>query len=108
LADRCVIDRFYICLYWFPEYFGGLPALFDPLSMALTHKPADQMVCVRLFVHLCGIGDGRQIHVQVPAQSLSTAAHRFCEFFQLGFAYLIPSFMKMMNQPEYYLRTSGL
>lgn len=84
------------------EWFTGLNALFTPLSMALKGKPADKwFVYGSLYtfsVLVMGLKFGFKYR-HSRYQVLRTVS--VC-FFQLGFAYLIPAFMQLMHQPEYY------
>lgn len=97
-----IITGFYIVLYWFPALFEHLIRMMDPLSDWLRNKQADQWflygTLYTLAVLLMGIKailKYRHSNYQI-VRTLSTM------FFQLGLAYLIPAFLQLLNQPEFY------
>lgn len=97
-----LMTGFYIILYWFPALLKGLIRMTDPLSQALRHKPADHWFLYAtiytsaiLFMGIKFIGKYRHSRYHV-IRTISVM------FFQLGFAFLIPSFLVMLNQPEFY------
>ena len=96
------LTGFYVCLYWFPEMLRGLIELFDPLSRSLRGRPADQWfvygACYTLAVLLMGVKfilTYRHNRYQV-FRTVSVM------FFQLIFSFLIPAWMLLMHQPEFY------
>ena len=97
-----VLTGFYISIYWFPWIFKGLIGIFDPLSLLLSNKPADQWfmygALYTLAVLTMGvrfIGRNRNNRYQV-IRTFSVM------FFQLGFGFLVPMILKKLNEPEFY------
>jgi ferredoxin-type protein NapH len=98
-----VLTVFYVLLYFGPEaWFAGLVAVFEPLSRTLRGLPADKwFVYGGLYtfsVLVMAVKFGYKYR-HSRYQLLRTAS---VSFFQLGFAFLIPAFLQLMNQPEYY------
>jgi polyferredoxin len=97
-----VLTGFYIIIYWFAGVFDGLIRIFDPLSQLISGKPATQWfmygALYSLAVILMGIRFiGRHRHSRYHVIRTFSVM-----FFQLGFAFLIPMFLKKLNQPEFY------
>lgn len=101
-ASAIIITTFYIVLYWYSQWLDPLIRIFDPLSMTLRNKPADQWfmygafyTMAVMFMAIRFIGKNRHSRYQI---------FRTCSvvFFQLGFAFLIPAFLQKLNQPEFY------
>ena len=97
-----VLTGFYILLYWFPGLLEGLIRTFDPIAYPLSGKPADQWFMYGAFYSLAIILMGIRFigrHRHNRYQVIRTFS---VMFFQLGFAFLIPMFLKKLNQPEFY------
>lgn len=97
-----VITGFYVCLYWFPEYLGGLIQLFDPLSHLLRGTAANHwFVYGTLYTGAVLLMGVKFIYKyrHNPYQRLRTIS---VMFFQLGFAFLIPGLLMRLQQPEIY------
>ncbi|MDX2284313.1 MAG: 4Fe-4S binding protein [Bacteroidia bacterium] len=107
-----VLTGFYVLLYWFPQYFGlgqgegganaGLVRLFDPLSMALRHKPADQWFLYGTFYTVAVLTMGFKFALKYRHNRYQLIRTVSVAFFQLVFAFLIPAWLVMMNEPEFY------
>jgi ferredoxin-type protein NapH len=101
---------FYVVLYFYEDLQGkGLPRvldggirLLDPLSRALSGHDADKWFLYGTLYTLAVLVMG----VRMLAKYRHNRYHqvRTCSvmFFQLGFAYLIPAFLKALAQPEFY------
>ncbi|NJN34621.1 MAG: 4Fe-4S binding protein [Saprospiraceae bacterium] len=97
-----LLTGFYVILYWYPQFMSGLVQLFDPLSILVSGKPADQWFVYGSLYTFGVLVMGYKFALKYRHnryQLLRTAS--VC-FFQLGFSFLIPSFLKMMNEPDYY------
>ena len=96
------LTGFYIIIYWFPFMLEGLIRVFDPLSILLSGKPADQWFMYGLFYTLAVVTMG----IRFIAKNRSSRYHIIrtfsVMFFQLGFAFLVPMFLKKLNEPEFY------
>lgn len=96
------LTGFYVVLYWYGEKMVGLVAIFDPLSKFVRNSPADQWFVYGTIYTVSVLVMGYKFALKYKHnryQLLRTAS--VCGF-QLGFSFLIPSFLKMMNEPEYY------
>lgn len=96
------LTGFYIIIYWFAWAFEGLIRIFDPLSQLISGQPATQWFMYGAFytlaVLLMGIRFiGRHRHNRYHViRTISVM------FFQLGLAFLIPMFLRKLNEPEFY------
>lgn len=96
------LTGFYVCLYWFPEALKGLIALFDPLSGLIRGRKADQWFVYGSFYTMAVAFMGVKFMYKYRHNRYQLIRTVSVMFFQLIFAYLIPAFMLMMNQPEFY------
>ncbi|MEZ5050724.1 MAG: 4Fe-4S binding protein [Saprospiraceae bacterium] len=105
-----IITGFYILLYFKPELLGqgaddmpntGLVAFFDPLSMFLKGKPASQWFVYGTLYTVAIIGFGFKFILKYRGNRYQTLRTLSVMFFQLGFAFLIPSIMEGFNYPYY-------
>lgn len=97
-----VLTGFYILLYWFPDTLHGLVKAVEPLSQLLRNRPADQWFLYGTFYTLAVLLMG--VHALLkyrnnPYQLIKTAS---VMFFQLGFAFLLPGLLLLLNEPEFY------
>ena len=97
-----LLTGFYIVLYWYPEYLTGLIQLFNPLSMFVRNAPADQWFVYGSLYTFGVIVMGYKFAMKYRHNRYQLIRTASVTFFQLGFAFLIPSFLKMMSEPEYY------
>lgn len=97
-----LLTGFYVCLYWFPGALSGLVALFEPLSQALRGKAADQWFVYGSFYTIAVLLMGAKFLYKYRHSRYQQIRTLSVMFFQLIFAYLIPAFMLLMNQPEFY------
>ncbi len=97
-----LLTGFYVCLYWFPEYLKGLIALFEPLSQAVRHRPSDQWFVYGSFYTLAVLLLGAKFIFKYRHNKYQMVRTLSVMFFQLAFSFIIPAWMLMMNQPEFY------
>ena len=97
-----LLTGFYIVLYWFPQYFSGLIQLFNPLSMFVRNTPADQWFVYGSLYTFGVLVMGYKFAMKYRHNRYQLIRTASVTFFQLGFSFLIPSFLKMMSEPEYY------
>ena len=97
-----LITAFYVCLYWFPALLGGLIQLFDPLSRALRGRAADQWFVYGAFYTLAVLLMGVKFMYKYRHNRYQLIRTLSVMFFQLLFSFLIPAWMLLMNQPEFY------
>ncbi len=111
-----VLTGFYIVLYFFPEYLGlgkdgadntGLISLFDPLSQLLSGRNASQWFVYGTLYTVAILAFGYKFMLKYRHNRYQQMRTVSVMFFQLGFAFLIPEFMYVMNNdlPYYDLKS---
>ena len=105
-----LFSAFYVVLYFYEDLRArGMPAaldpairLVDPLARLLSGHAADKWFLYGTLYTLAVLVMG----VRMLAKYRHSAYHRIrtvsVMFFQLGFAFLVPSFLKRLQAPEYY------
>lgn len=96
------ITGFYVCLYWFPAMLAGLIQMFDPLSRFMRGRAADQWFVYGSFYTLAVLLMGVKFIYKYRHNRYQVIRTISVMFFQLGFSFLIPAWMMLMNQPEFY------
>ncbi len=96
------LTGFYVVLYWYGEQMTGLAKIFDPLSMLVRNSPADQWFVYGTLYTAGVLVMGYKFALKYKHNRYQLIRTASVCFFQLGFSFLIPSFLKMMNEPEYY------
>jgi len=99
------ITAFYVVLYFFPEALGldakgengGIIALFDPLSRALSGNPASQWFVYGSLYTLAIFAFGIKFIWKYRHNTYQIIRTISVMFFQLSFAFLIPEFMARLN-----------
>ena len=106
-----IITGFYVCLYWKPEFLGvrgngtpnvGLAALFDPMSVALRGRTADQWFVYGSFYTLAVLLMGWKFIHKYRHNRYQLIRSISVMFFQLWFAFLLPGLLLRLQQPEIY------
>ncbi|TAE29334.1 MAG: 4Fe-4S binding protein [Candidatus Kapaibacterium sp.] len=93
---------FYVLLYWFPEYLTHCIASVNWLSFALKGKAADQWFLYGTIYTLAVLVMGVRMIIKYRHSKYQIVRTLSVMFFQLVFAYLIPSFLALMHQPDFY------
>ena len=96
------ITGFYTCLYWFPAMLGGLIQMFDPLSQLIRGQAADQWFVYGTFYTLAVLLMGVKFIYKYRHNRYQVIRTISVMSFQLVFSFLIPAWMLLMNQPEFY------
>lgn len=96
------ITGFYVLLYWFPGALKNWIHLTDPLSNWLRGEPADQWFLYGTFYTLAVLVMGVRMLIKYRHNRYQVIRTISVMFFQLGFAFLIPGILKLLNQPEFY------
>jgi ferredoxin-type protein NapH len=96
------LTGFYVVLYWYGENMVGLTKIFGPLSMWVRNSPADQWFVYGTLYTVGVLVMGYKFALKYRHNRYQLIRTASVCFFQLGFSFLIPSFLKMMNEPEYY------
>ena len=98
-----VITGFYTVLYFCPEnWLTGLTQLFSPLSQALRHKPADKWFVYGSLYTFSVLALGVKFIYKYRHNRYQVIRTLSVMFFQTGFSFLIPAFLQVMSEPEYY------
>ncbi|NRR90180.1 4Fe-4S binding protein [Winogradskyella undariae] len=111
-----LLTTFYIVLYFFPKYLGlgtdgeantGLISLFDPLSHLLSGRDASQWFVYGTLYTVAILAFGYKFILKYRHNRYQQLRTVSVMFFQLGFAFLIPEFMYVMNNdlPYYDLKS---
>ncbi|MGJ8548781.1 4Fe-4S binding protein [Winogradskyella wichelsiae] len=111
-----ILTSFYIVLYFFPKYLGlgtdgeantGLISLFDPLSHLLSGRDASQWFVYGTLYTVAILAFGYKFILKYRHNRYQQLRTVSVMFFQLGFAFLIPEFMYVMNNdlPYYDLKS---
>ncbi|MBK7938960.1 MAG: 4Fe-4S binding protein [Lewinellaceae bacterium] len=98
-----VLTGFYTVLYFLPpQWFAGLTDLFHPLSRVLRGMPADKWFVYGTLYTFSVLVMGVKFMYKYRHNRYQLLRTVSVMFFQTGFSFLIPAFMQVMNQPEYY------
>lgn len=98
-----IITGFYTVLYFCPEnWLTGLTQLFSPLSQALRQKPADKWFVYGSLYTFSVLALGIKFIYKYRHNRYQVIRTISVMFFQTGFSFLIPAFLQVMSQPEYY------
>ena len=97
-----LLTSFYIILYWYPKYLEGLIRVMDRFSYVIRNKAADQWFLYGTFYTFAVLFMGIRFIIRNRHSRYQIIRTCSVMFFQLGFAFLIPAFLIMMNQPEFY------
>lgn len=106
------ITLLYIVLYFYPNLLGlgengqpntGLVALFDPLSLWLSRKPANQWFVYSTLYTLGIFIFGYKFMLKYKGNRYQQIRTISVMFFQLGFAFLIPELMARLNSENFSL-----
>ncbi len=96
------LAAFYVMYYWWPEYLRGATVQLDPLSQALRGVPADHWFLYSYLYSLAVLVMGVRMFFRYRHsryQNLRTAS---VVGFQLLLAFLVPAWLRALNQPEFY------
>ena len=97
-----VFTGFYVLLYWAPSTLEHLVRMTDALSYVVRGEAADRWFLYGFFYTMAVLVMGSRMIVKYrdnPYQILRTIS---VMFFQLGLAFLLPSLLRLLNQPEFY------
>jgi len=98
-----VITGFYTVLYFCDAtWLVGLTDLFSPLSRALRGQPADKWFVYGSLYTFSVLVLGVKFIYKYRHNRYQVIRTVSVMFFQTGFSFLIPAFLQMMSQPEYY------
>jgi ferredoxin-type protein NapH len=96
------ITTFFVLLYWHSGPLEGAIRLLDPLSQALVGQPADQWFLYGTLYTGSVLVFGLRMAMKYRHDRYHLIRTASVAFFQLGFAFLLPSLLKKMHQPDFY------
>ncbi|MBE7439874.1 MAG: 4Fe-4S binding protein [Spirochaetales bacterium] len=96
------ITGFYVLLYWFAEHLQPLIRAMDGLSSFLRAGPADQWFLYGTLYTFAILVMGVRAIIRYRHSAYQIWRTAIIMFSQLFLAYLIPSLLKSLNQPEFY------
>ncbi|MFT6210022.1 MAG: Pyruvate/2-oxoacid:ferredoxin oxidoreductase delta subunit [Bacteroidia bacterium] len=99
------LTGFYVALYWgSDQLWNGSPVvvLFDPISRGLFNHAPDRWFLYSFIYTVSILIMGVRAILKYRHSNYQIIRTCSIMFFQLGFAFLIPQFLKAMSQPEYY------
>lgn len=97
-----LLTGFYILLYWYPETLHGLILAVEPLSQWIRNKPSDQWFLYGTFYTIAILVMGVHALLKYRNNRYHTIRTISVMFFQLGFAFILPGLLLLMNEPEFY------
>ncbi len=96
------LTTFYVLMYWFPKAIAGASALTDPLSRLLRGAPADQYFLYSFLYTLAVLLFGVRFIYRYRHNRYQIVRTLSVMFFQLGLAFLVPSFLRLVGSKEHY------
>lgn len=97
-----VFTGFYMLLYFYASWLNGLIQIFNPLSLAIRHAPADQWFVYGSFYTIAVLVMGFKFILKYRHNRYQIIRTISVMTVQLGFAWLIPSIMKALYNYEPY------
>ncbi len=92
---------FYIIIYFYPEYVTNWVILVDPISQWLQGSEASHWFLYGVLYTLAILVMGVRMFLKYRGNRYQMIRTVSVMFFQLGFAFLIPSIMVALNTPSY-------
>ena len=99
------LTGFYILLYWGGHEVwseSAIVSMFNPVSEGVFGHRADQWFLYSFVYTVSILIMGVRAIIKYRHSNYQIVRTCSIMFFQLGFAFLIPQFLKSMSQPEYY------
>lgn len=93
---------FYCLLYWHPSSLAHLTRMLDPLSRLLRTKPSDQYFMYGTLYTVAIVIMGGRALIKYRHSAYQMVRTGSVIFFQLVFAFLIPSLLAHFREPERY------
>ena len=104
-AFAIFLTGFYVVLYWGPDAYwqdSALVSMFHPVSEGLFGFYADKWFLYGFIYTVSILIMGVRAILKYRHNNYQIVRTVSVMFFQLGFAFLIPMFLKAMSQPEFY------
>ena len=96
------LTTFYVLLYWAPSTLGHLIRASDPLSEWMRGREADQWFLYGALYTLAVLVMGVRAFIRYRHSRYHVIRTASVVFFQLGFAFILPSLLVLFQQPEFY------
>lgn len=93
---------FYVIIYWYPAPLELAIRWLDPLSALFRGRNADQWFLYGTLYTILVLIMGFRAMVKYRHSKYQIIRTGSIMITQLGFGYLIPAFLQLMNQPEFY------
>ena len=97
-----VLTLFYLAYYWWPQYLHGVTRLADPLSQLLRGVPADHWFLYGYLYTIAVLIMGVRMLMRYRHNRYQLVRTASLMFFQLVVAFLLPSVLRLLNQPDFY------
>ena len=97
-----LLAAFYVAYYWWPHYLQGVTRLADPLSELLRHAPADHWFLYGYLYTVAVLVMGVRMIMRYRHNRYEILRTASLMFFQLAVAFLLPSFLRLLSQPDFY------
>ena len=97
-----VLTGFYVLVYWVPDSLYHLTRLTDGLSYALRGLPADHWFLYGTFYTLAVALMGVRAVLKYRHSRYQILRTLSVVFFQTILGFVLPGFLRALNQPEYY------
>lgn len=103
-----LITGFYVLLYFqddwerLPKILDRLARMLDPLALALTKEPSNRWFLYGFLYTVAVLVFGIRMLLRYRGNRYQQIRTGSVMFFQLGFAFLIPSLLKFFQQPDFY------
>jgi len=97
-----LLTAFYTAYYWWPQYLQGLTHLADPLSQLLRHTQADHWFLYGYLYTLAVLVMGVRMILRYRHNRYQILRTASLMSTQLVVAFLLPSFLRLLNQPDFY------
>ena len=96
------LTGFYVVLYWWPEYLARAIMLVEPLSLALAGQPANQWFLYGFLYTMAVVLFGFRMFMRYRHNRYHIIRTISVMFFQLVLAFVLPQFLRALNEPEFY------
>lgn len=96
------LTAFYVVLYWWPKGLAGAIHLTNPLSQKIRGVGADEYFLYSLLYTVAVAIPGVRFFYRYRHNRYQLVRNGSVIFFQLGLAFLVPSFLRLLGQPEFY------
>lgn len=100
IAIGVFLVGFYVLLYFYPAHITDWIRLGDPVSQLLRGQPSDQWFFYGLLYTFAVVVMGVRMAVHYRHSRYQLVRTASVSFFQLGFAFLIPALMVLINKPS--------